>query len=281
LGKNKNGDTVAHPAVFLNATAVSSGQRVLASNVSRTQIPAFDLFRHSRTLGALNTTGLTVREAVLNSARFTYVSPAATVLGCAEPADDGTCPDYTRVWDRLVDGGYFENSGLATLSDAMRRIRTDALKRRMIVIVIDNSNESEAACRLRGQPSSGAGDEAPADVAPIAGFTAPMEALLNAREARGHLELRRVRAEFKCEDGQLLDWHLFGTQAERDEARAAGQEPALGWFLSQRSANWIRTRADKAAQKFPFRHAACQDRPLEKGHTVVGDRSQANVPCGP
>ena len=271
----------SNPAVFLNATAVSSGQRVLASNVTRTQIPAFDLFRRSRAVGALNTSGLTVREAVLNSARFTYVSPAATVLGCGQPAEDGTCPEYTKVWDRLVDGGYFENSGLATLSDAIRTLKTDALKRRMIVVVIENSNETQAACRKRGEPGADAGEEARGDVAPVAGFTAPLEALLHVREARGQLELRRVRAEFKCEDGQLLDWHLFGSPAERAQARAAGQEPALGWFLSERSAKWIRTRADDAAKSFPFRHAACQDKPLEKGHTVVGDRSQANVACGP
>jgi hypothetical protein len=271
------------PAVFLNATAVETGRRVLATNVERPRVPAaVDLFRPVRGLGALDTAGLTVRDAVLNSARFTYVSPAATVSACKEPAEDGTCPDYTKVWDRLVDGGYFENSGLATLSDVIRTLNASEAKRRFIVIVIDNSNESEVACPQRRAADAEANEEPSAlEVTALSGFTAPLEALLRVRESRGQLELRRVRAEFNCKEGRLLDWNLFGDHAERTEARAAGQEPALGWFLSQRSVKWIGQRANQVASQFPFRHAACNDEPLPKGHTMVGERTQPNVLCLP
>jgi hypothetical protein len=239
-----------------------------------------DLFRPVRGLGALDTTGLTVRDAVLNSARFTYVSPAATVNACKEPAEDGTCADYTKTWDRLVDGGYFENSGLATLSDVVRTLGEHPAKRRFIVIVIDNSNESELACPRRRAADAEANEEPPAlEVTAISGFTAPIEALLRVRESRGQLELRRVRADFNCQEGRLLDWNLFGDHAERTEARAAGLEPALGWFLSQRSAKWIAQRANQVAALLPFRHAACQNGPLPKKHTVVGDSTQPHVVC--
>ncbi|HEX2333765.1 MAG TPA: hypothetical protein VHI32_11400, partial [Burkholderiales bacterium] len=271
------------PAVFLNATAVETGRRVLATNVQRSRVPAaVDLFRPVRGLGALDTAGLTVREAVLNSARFTYVSPAATVSACKEPAEDGTCPEYTKVWDRLVDGGYFENSGLATLSDVIRALDAEPAKRRFIVIVIDNSNESELACPQRRAADAEANEEPPAlEVTALSHLTAPIEALLRVRESRGQLELRRVRAEFNCKEGRLLDWNLFGDHAERSEARAAGLEPALGWFLSQRSAKWIAERANAVSMHFPFRHAACQEGPLPKGQTVVGEGTQPNVVCGP
>jgi hypothetical protein len=271
------------PAVFLNATAVETGRRVLATNVSRSSVPAaVDLFRPVRGLGALDTAGLTVRDAVLNSARFTYVSPAATVSACKEPAEDGTCPDYTKVWDRLVDGGYFENSGLATLSDVIRALNASEAKRRFIVIVIDNGNESELACPQRRAIDAEANDDPSAlEVTALSGFTAPIEALLRVRESRGQLELRRVRAEFNCKEGRMLDWSLFGDHAERKEARAAGQEPALGWFLSQRSVKWIAQRANQVASQFPFRHAACHDEPLPKGHALVGEPTQANVLCLP
>jgi hypothetical protein len=273
------------PAVFLNATAVETGRRVLATNVERPRVPAaIDLFRPVRGLGALDTAGLTVRDAVLNSARFTYVSPAATINACKEPAEDGTCPEYTRVWDRLVDGGYFENSGLATLSDAIRGLEAHAARRRFVVIVIDNSNESELACPQRRPADAEANEEAPApEVNALSGFTAPIEALLRVRESRGQLELRRVRADFNCKDGRLVDWNLFGDHSERTEARAAGQEPALGWFLSQRSAKWIGERANQVAAQFPFRHAACHDGPLPAGKVrfLVGERMQPNVVCGP
>jgi hypothetical protein len=103
------------------------------------------------------------------------------------------------------------------------------------------------------------------------------------RESRGQLELRRVRTDFNCKEGRLVDWNLFGDHAERTEARAAGQEPALGWFLSQRSAKWIGERANQVAAQFPFRHAACHDGPLPAGKVrfLVGERMQPNVVCGP
>jgi hypothetical protein len=271
------------PAVFLNATAVETGRRVLATNVERPRVPAaVDLFRPVRGLGSLDTAGLTVRDAVLNSARFTYVSPAATVRACKEPAQDGTCPDYAKVWDRLVDGGYFENSGLSTLSDVIRTLKAKEAKHRFIVIVIDNSNESEVACpQRRGVDAEGNEEPSALEVTALSGFTAPIEALLRVRESRGQLELRRVRAEFDCKEGRLLDWNLFGDHAERKEARAAGHEPALGWFLSQRSVNWIGQRANQVASQFPFRHAACNDEPLTRGQVMVGEPTQPNVLCLP
>ena len=90
--------------VFLNATAVETGRRVLATNVQLPRSGGGGPLPPGTRLGALDTAGLTVREAVLNSARFTYVSPAATVSACKEPAEDGTCPEYTKCRDRPVDG---------------------------------------------------------------------------------------------------------------------------------------------------------------------------------
>jgi hypothetical protein len=268
----------AGPAVFLNATAVETGRRAIASNVAARIPGAIDLFRPVRGT-ALKTNGLTLREAVLNSARFTYVSPAATVHGCAKPGADGTCSVEPAVWDRLVDGGYFENSGVATLADVMNAIPGD--KSRLYVVVIDNSNESELACPRRRKGEGDANQDAPAGVPPFSGISAPIEALLHVREARGQLEVRRLRAELGCKERRILDWNLFGDQAERREAAAAGQEPALGWFLSRRSAKWITDRAGEVAGQFPFRHAAChQGRlPTAEVQTVVGDKAQTNVVC--
>jgi hypothetical protein len=280
-------DARAMPAVFLNATAVESGHRAIASNVAARIPGAIDLFRPVRQV-ALRTSGLPLREAVLNSARFTYVSPAGTVQGCAKPKPDGTCAVGTKLWDRLVDGGYFENSGVATLSDVIRALTAprpepaapDTPKDRIYVIVIDNSNESELACRARGASEDRNEDE-PAGVPTLSGTTAPIETLLHTREARGQLEVRRLRTEFSCRDRRLIDWNLFGDQANRKQAQAAGQEPALGWFLSRRSAKWISDRAGEVAGQFPFRHAACHDGPLptERVRAVVGERSQPNVVC--
>ena len=121
-------------------------------------------------------------------------------------------------------------------------------------------------------------EEVPPGVPALSGLTAPMEALLHVREARGMLEVRRLRTEFSCR-GQILDWNLFGDQKERREAQAAGQEPALGWFLSQRSARWIDKRAREVAARFPFRHAGCPG-PVDRLRPVVGERTQGEAPCG-
>jgi len=270
------------PAVFLNATAVETGRRAIATNV-RVAFPAsIDIFRPVQK-AALKTDGLPLREAVLNSARFTYVSPAGTVHSCKQPATDGSCAVEVKLWDRLVDGGYFENSGVATLTDVMRALATRAKtpgKDQMFVIVIDNSNESELVCRKGRAPERDGNDSLQAGVAPLSGVTAPIEALLHVREARGQLEVRRLRMDFSCADGRLVDWNLFGDQANRSAAQAAGQEPALGWFLSRRSAQWIGQRANEVAQDFPFRHAACHTgKPAGPVRAVVGDPAQANVVC--
>ena len=176
-------------------------------------------------LGALDTAGLTVREAVLNSARFTYVSPAATVSACKEPAEDGTCPEYTTSGTGLVDGGYFENSGLATLSDVIRTLDAEPAKR------ASSSSSSTTATRASSPARSAAGrrrGERGAARARSDGtfdFTAPIEALLRVRESRGQLELRRVRAEFNCKEGACST----GTcSATTPSARGPGGGPGAG-----------------------------------------------------
>jgi hypothetical protein len=275
------------PAVFINATGVESGQRVIASNVAARIPGSSDLFRPVRQV-ILKTSGLTLREAVLNSARFTYVSPAATVLGCRPPglAPDGSCPaDRVMLWDRLVDGGYFENSGLATLTDVIRALKPDApggpRKSQLYLIVIDNGAESGLACP-RPAAIDGDAEEAqpPAGVAPLSGVTAPIEALLNVREARARLEVRRLRLEFNCRQ-HLVDWNLFGDQTDRKGAIEALQEPALGWFLSARSANWMRDRVAEVTREFPFRLAPCRDgRPAAPPvRALLGDHSFPKALC--
>jgi len=150
-------DGRAGPAVFLNATGVDSGRQVIVSNVANrvgAALGSVDLLREERKV-ALKTAGLPVREAVLNSARFTYVSPAGAVYKCNVDLVDGRCPDDREaIWERLVDGGYFENSGVATLSDVIQGLMASGMRKdNVFVIVIDNSSEPVLACRPRGMIS--------------------------------------------------------------------------------------------------------------------------------
>jgi hypothetical protein len=274
------------PALFINATGVDSGRRVLAANVAARIVGTDDLFRAKRGV-KLKTHGLPLREAVLNSARFTYVSPAGTVLGCYAEAltAEGKCPKgWEKIWDRVVDGGYFENSGLGTLTDVMRLLDADEaprereFKNAVFVVVIDNASDGELACQspppvfdlgdasassqqLRRRPQAFARqDEAEMraeTLSPMAGLTAPIEAFLSVREARGRLEVRRLRGNFDCR--YVLDWSLFGDPSAQKKAEQDQHQPALGWFLSTGSANWMLGRADELAGRLPFVLAACDD----------------------
>jgi hypothetical protein len=279
------------PAVFLNATSVESGRRALAANVV-VRIPgAIDIFRPVSGV-ALKTAGLTLREAVLNSARFTYVSPAATVFGCPvkKLGADGKCPDKAVfLWGRLVDGGYYENSGLATLMDLVQALGPSEgatapglRKQRMQIVVIDNAADNEPVCRRRSGGDAEDFDQAelPANVDPFSGVTAPVEAFLRVREARAGAEVRRARREFRCRS-QLIDWDLFAPRGDPNEAQKqqkraeeAQHEPALGWFLSRRSAVSMTEQGRKVAEEFPFRHAVCDDGKLPKTvRVLVGERT--------
>lgn len=67
----------------------------MATNVQISLPDVDDLFRISELKHdtRLETHGLSIAEAVLNSARFTYVSPAATVWGCFRSEDAASIAD--------------------------------------------------------------------------------------------------------------------------------------------------------------------------------------------
>jgi len=278
------GSAPIRPAVFLNATSVDSGRRAVAMNVEARISGAIDIFRPVRGVN-LKSHGLTVREAVLNSARFTYVSPAATVLGCKEPGAGGQCPqDKVYLWGRLVDGGYYENSGLATLLDLIETLKpaeganAPGLRRNKIqLIVIDNAADNERTCGRDGDEETDQ-SKLPTDVPALSGVTAPIEAFLKVREARAGQEGRRAKADYRCRS-QLIDWDLYAprgnakqTQDAEQQAEEARHEPALGWFLSRRSAGAMAQAGKRVAAELPFRHAACDDGKLPKVRVLVGSR---------
>jgi hypothetical protein len=143
--------------------------------------------------------GVPLSTAVHLSARFTYVSPAGSVQNRANsgggPARSPDA-DRSRRWIRLVDGGYFENSGTVTAAELFTAIEgyreaAEARPRehgeplpplaRLHPFLIHISNEpvpfgdeDGAANRHRGKQ------------APLGEALSPLWALLNARPARGY-----------------------------------------------------------------------------------------------
>jgi hypothetical protein len=211
-------DDKAHwtPALFLNATWVETGKRLVASNVqisAKAGKASSDLVDTEDAQGFFAPRSLALSTAAHMSARFTYVSPAGTLV------KDGT------VHGRVVDGGYFENSGATTTLEILKTI--DALadedKRwaRVEPIVIHISNEPV-------DPSAGPGtlQAAPANpgIAPrrfLNEVLSPLWTLLGTRGARGVYARETVR------------WHVGTSHFLHFGLCRRSTNVPLGWVLSQ------------------------------------------------
>jgi hypothetical protein len=234
------------PRLFLNATRVETGKRVLVSpaRFDEDEMPEVD---DLLAVGG-KPWSMPLSTAVHLSARFTYVSPAAKIC-----KDAGETCDLDAVWGRVVDGGYHENSGAQTAGGLLRALRRAARDfeaaqpagRTRIephVVIITNDLNSTRLC-----------DEPPAVEAGqwYAELLSPMTALWNTRTARGGQARRALADAAAGLQRDPLDKDCAGdrTRARTLEfslARQAGapeeRAPALGWFLAVGST----TRMDRA-----------------------------------
>ncbi len=108
---------------------------------------------------------VTASTAALLTARFPFVTPGGVVGGCDVRGD--TADDRTSFWPRtqLIDGGYIENTGLATVTDLsaqwLSQVRThndDVVAGRsdeplVIPLVVFLTNEQATAGRLTPPPA--------------------------------------------------------------------------------------------------------------------------------
>jgi hypothetical protein len=190
-----DGGIAPAPTVFFNATAVASGERVwfsnrgdVAANSGAQPLPA----------------PFQVGQAVLHSARFPVVSPAGGAVINGQAVE-------------LVDGGYADNSGAATLQE------TDRPKPGRHWLDIDG-NPPDRIC-----PAT--------DPEPSRSFFSGLDALLAVRRSQARLAVRRYRQT------GLADVPL---QPDNDRAFAATKpDPVercafvramhgapLGWYLT-------------------------------------------------
>jgi hypothetical protein len=219
-------DDVRLPSLLLNATLVETGQRGLVSNLDVGQLPqVIDLLDPRYQLEAVRTSA-----AAGASARFTYVSPAGTVH--VEGGDEL----------RLVDGGYFENSGAASLADLVEVLHASTPGLRPIMLVINNDPTAVDLCRRDGggasPPNGGRFNAAASEV------TAPMKALLQTRDARGNLAQVNAVDLVESMGGTVIEVPLAAVlrtrlsalrgadPAARERVVQRYVEPPLGWSLS-------------------------------------------------
>jgi hypothetical protein len=213
------------PALLINGALVGNGERIVTSPF---EVPpgafreAHDLFHH------IGDRDLPLSTAVLNGARFPYVSPAGTLR-------DGE----GKVHGQIVDGGYFENFGADTARDLLQILCEPTgeepsetrvslcgpLGMRPIVVQISSDPELP----------SDSEPEAP-EVERDAQAAAPVLAFWNARNARGESamrELRTVTTQRYC--GTFVHLRLVHSPDQGD--------PPLGWVLSRAARETIQRSA--------------------------------------
>jgi len=211
---------VSAPLLLLNSTAVDSGARVVQHGLDA--LPGAD---RGAWPGAIDgstvlSAALPLSEAALNSARFSYVSPAGTV-------GEGS------VRLQLVDGGYFENSGTTSLLDLIEAIRRGA-DRELVFRIVHISNDVAAVpfSVQTGEPGDIADacpDTRPAASTPSGELRAPVNALLATRAARGDYA-RRMLLRSLGERDRL--WHF--------RLCDAGRQLPLGWTISREGLDEMR-----------------------------------------
>jgi len=107
------------PIVLANGTHVETGKRIITAPV---QIEA-SVFEDTYDFYKLAPAPIRASTAVLNSARFTVVSPPGRLVR------DGVTTGH------IIDGGYFENGGMETVYDLARYLRRAMQPARPIIIV--------------------------------------------------------------------------------------------------------------------------------------------------
>jgi hypothetical protein len=224
-GKNPH----AVPLLFLNSTVVETGQRALIHPLGaypEGQVgPLGDTLDVSRILG----TELPLSTAAHLSARFTYVSPAGLI--------DTHRSDRSR-WIRLVDGGYFDNSGTATLQEIARAIRRARARlpqgqRPMRVIVLHIPNEPPNAPVPRGSLLNGR--------ELLSESLSPVRALLAARGAHARQSVEFMKNGADDNHLSFVAATLYRTQSDLP----------LGWVLSKHVQGQISDQLTRCASGAP------------------------------
>jgi hypothetical protein len=227
------------PALLLNATLVASGRRAIVSNIDTAEFTdSVDLLAAD-----LSTRAVRFSAAVGASARFTYVSPAGTLTWT--DAKRGGNPAERKL--RLVDGGYFENSGAATAADLLVALLDEHAGRLFpILVLIRNDPGAPPVCR---RTAAEAWSDLSRDAAPVWAnglldeVSAPVRALLNARTARARIAEVDAARLFEANGGAVIELPLAavlqtavaaarGDEEEIRELVARAIEPPLGWSLS-------------------------------------------------
>ena len=233
----------AVPLLFLNSTAVETGQRIImhplpfafqqkeSPDDATIQVDGSnfqDYFNNALDGPAVLGGQIPLSTAVHMSARFTYVSPAGTIFRQDLPQNEENPENSQPKVIRVVDGGYFENSGAVTTDEILLAIRRIAKENHLHIhpIVIHISNDPLKHV-LRKQ------EEFAGRYAFLPEVLSPIWALLNVRPARGYQAREELgeRATLGLSDSTTESF-VGGSFAHFQLCEFKRRLP-LGWMLSE------------------------------------------------
>ena len=217
------------PVLILNTTQVDTGERVPVSHVRLVQ----GVSPRVRTLDQWTDADIRLSTAAFLSARFPIVTPAAMVRSQGRKI-------------RLVDGGYFENSGAATLLDVLHDLarfavtgppgepqpQDDELRRRLARVRYFVIRIRYVAARPPEPGESWQGWEE---------SLSPLRAMLRTREARG--QFSRDALDLYLSDA-ALDGRPVDGSVIAFEVSDAGAPLPLGWLMSRNARQRIDDQLD-------------------------------------
>ena len=207
------------PALLINGTSEKTGRRIITSNlqIDTASFPdAIAFFGKVIAEDNRATTDIPISTAIHNSARFPYIDAAGTL----------TLPDI-GVNDRIVDGGYFENFGAASIYDlltALNRVKKD---RPVKFFVLQISSDPD--WRSQTQRDASWQQRSPASLNIAADVTAPPAALFNVGNALGFRATEVLR--------RLVD--TLEPKGGYAHFTLSNDAEAMSWALSRKSLDAI------------------------------------------
>jgi hypothetical protein len=222
------------PALLLNTTEVGSGRRRIISpfKFNRSDILTFPLWNKTRELARSSSSNqdqswsISLSTAITLSARFPWLTPAGWFyddeVASSKEVEPSGANERVPAKIRLVDGAFFENSGVATALDLLSEIEAQLSAKGM-------SSEVEAnliVLATEGYPKQsyyGFGDEVD-----------PIRALLNTRAARSEIAIAEGERRLNPPQQQTGNGNMFPRPARLRKVglRDMGYPLPLGWRLS-------------------------------------------------
>lgn len=238
------------PSLLLNATNVETGKRFVVSNLSFSEAERGDAYYAYDPNAAYRITSMPLSTAVHLGARFPFISPHG-VLDDSPGSGGGH-----ETWGRLVDGGYYDNSGTATLSDLLDALVRHAANRPLaergivpefVVLVISSDVDAPPEGRddrafaarplpfmppahmMRVYRSLGTVPERSLELSEL---NSPIEALLSARGAHADAETHHLMQRV---DDLATEEGLHCEMARHGMAQACAPIPVFEEFSYARS----------------------------------------------